>query len=168
VLLAVAVYAKFPSKRKDVLLATVYFCIFAFPVVSVKIMETFACHDVEGGSFLRADYALSCSVMEWRQWAVYAGFWAAVFVVGFPLFLLVKLLQMRADVSNGKAEEPAQFILGFLLYDYKSFDNENSVACLWEAEEVTRFQVTKMIRLYTFSNLCIKLSTLGFYPLDLP
>ena len=132
VLLAAAVYRLLPNKRKDVLLATVYFCIFTFPVVSVKIMETFACHAVEGGSFLRADYALSCDDSRWSQWAIYAGFWAIIFVVGFPLFLLARLLRMRADLRNGKAEGPAQFMLGFLLYDYKPFGKGASVACLWE------------------------------------
>jgi hypothetical protein len=138
VLLALVAYVKLPSMRKHVALATVYFCIFAFPVLSVKIMETFACHDVGGGSFLRADYALSCNAAEWKQWVVYSGFWAAVFVVGFPLFLLTSLLLMRADLRNGKADDPAQFMLGFLLYDYKPFSEGNSVACLWESEEIFR------------------------------
>jgi hypothetical protein len=134
VLLAAAVYRLLPNKRKDVLLATVYFCIFAFPVLSVKIMETFACHTVEGERFLRADYALSCDDRKWKQWAIYAGMWVAFFVVGFPLFLLTKLLRMRADLRNGKAAEPDQFMLGFLLHDYKSFGEGASVACLWEGK----------------------------------
>ena len=138
VLLAAAVYRLLPNKRKDVLLATVYFCIFTFPVVSVKIMETFACHTVEGEQFLRADYALSCDDSLWKQWASYAGVWVVFFVVGFPLFLLVRLLRMRADLRSGKAEEPNQFMLGFLLHDYKSFGEGASVACLWESEEIIR------------------------------
>ena len=138
VLLAAAVYRLLPNKRKDVLLATVYFCIFAFPVLSVKIMETFACHTVEGGRFLRADYSLSCDDSRWKQWAIYAGVWLVFFVVGFPLFLLTRLLRMRADLRNSKAAEPDQFMLGFLLYDYKSFGEGASVACLWESEEIVR------------------------------
>jgi hypothetical protein len=107
-------------------------------MVSVKIMETFACHNVEGGSFLRADYAISCDDSRWSHWALYAGFWAVIFVVGFPLFLLIRLLRMRADLRNGKAEGPAQFMLGFLLYDYKPIGKGASVACLWESEEICR------------------------------
>jgi hypothetical protein len=72
VLLALAVRMFVPSRRQTVRIAAVYFCIFTFPVVSVKIMETFACHAVEGGSFLRADYALSCDDSWWSQWALYA------------------------------------------------------------------------------------------------
>jgi hypothetical protein len=132
VLLSAAVCRLLPNKRKEVLLATVYFCIFTYPVVSVKIMETFACHTVEGEQFLRADYALSCDDSRWKQWASYAGVWVFFFVVGFPLFLLVRLLRMRADLRSGKAEEPNQFMLGFLLHDYKSFGEGASVACLWE------------------------------------
>jgi hypothetical protein len=143
VLLALAVYTFFPDSRQNVLLATVYFCIFTFPVVSVKIVETFACHAVEGGQYLRADYALSCDDQEWKKWALYAGVWVIFFVVGFPLFLLVRLLRMRADLRNGKAEEASQFSLGFLLYDYKPFDTGASVACLWEAE-VSRLQVQQV------------------------
>ena len=132
VLLALAMHVFVPSRRETVRITAVYFCIFTYPVVSVKIMETFACHVVEGRSFLRADYALSCDDSRWSQWALYAGFWVAIFVVGFPLFLLVRLLRMRADLRNGKAEGPAQFMLGFLLYDYKPFGKGASVACLWE------------------------------------
>jgi hypothetical protein len=132
VLLAAAMYSLLPNKREDVLLATVYFCIFTFPVVSVKIMDTFACHDVEDGRFLRADYALSCDDSQWKQWARYAGVWVVFFVVGFPIFLVTRLLRMRTDLCNGKAEEPGQFMLGFLLHDYKSFGEGASVACLWE------------------------------------
>jgi hypothetical protein len=134
VLLASTVYKLFPNTRQDVLLATVYFCIFTFPVVSVKIMETFACHTVEGDRYLRADYALSCDDHQWKKWAIYASVWVLLFVIGFPLFLLVRLLRMRADLRDGKAEEANQFALGFLLYDYKPFDRGASVACLWEFE----------------------------------
>jgi hypothetical protein len=141
-LLAALFYFKLPNpkKRKDVLLATVYFCIFTFPVMSVKIMETFACHAVDGGRFLRADYALSCDDSQWGQWAIYAGVWVIFFVVGFPLFLLTRLLRMRSDLRNGKAQEPDQFMLGFLLHDYKSFEEGASVACLW----VSRLQVQQL------------------------
>ena len=89
VLLALAMHMFVPSRRETVRITVVYFCIFTFPMVSVKIMETFACHNVEGGSFLRADYAISCDDSRWSHWALYAGFWAVIFVVGFPLFLLV-------------------------------------------------------------------------------
>jgi hypothetical protein len=141
VLLASTVYTLFPRTRQDVLLAAVYFCIFAFPVVSVKIMETFACHAVDGERFLRADYALSCDDNKWQQWAIYAVVWVLVFVIGFPLFLLVRLLGMRADLRSGKAEEASQLSLGFLLYDYKPFGKGASVACLWEAEVGIHSQV---------------------------
>jgi hypothetical protein len=47
--------------------------------------------------------------------------------------------RMREDLRSGKAEgQPAQFMLGFLLYDYKPFGKDASVACLWEAEEMFR------------------------------
>jgi hypothetical protein len=149
VLLAAAVYRLLPNKRKDVLLATIYFCIFTFPVLSVKIMETFACHTVEGERFLRADYSLSCDDSRWKQWVIYAGVWLVFFVVGFPLFLLTRLLRMRADLRNGKAAEPDQFMLGFLLHDYKSFGEGASVACLWEGKG-TRY-VMGLTYLFTLS-----------------
>ena len=138
VLLALAIHMFVPSRREFVRITAVYFCIFTFPVVSVKIMETFACHTVEGERLLRADYALSCDDSRWKQWAIYAAVWVVFFVAGFPLFLLTKLLRMRADLRNGKADEPDQFMLGFLLHDYKSCGEGASVACLWESEEIVR------------------------------
>jgi hypothetical protein len=45
---ALGIHVFVPGRRETVRITAVYFCIFTFPVVSVKIMETFACHDVGG------------------------------------------------------------------------------------------------------------------------
>ena len=73
---------------------------------------------------------------------------------------------MRADLRNGKAEGPAQFMLGFLLYDYKPFGKGASVACLWEAEEVRELRVDKSNSVHAITDMCLSLSALGSHPPD--
>eukprot|EP00935_MAST-01C_sp_MAST-1C-sp1_P002324 g2324.t1 len=40
--------------------AAVYLCLFAYPVISVRAVDTFGCHEVEGTYYLRADYSVEC------------------------------------------------------------------------------------------------------------
>jgi hypothetical protein len=37
----------------------IYLLLFAFPIVSVKLVQAFACHKVDGVFYLRADYSVS-------------------------------------------------------------------------------------------------------------
>ena len=66
--------------------------LFAYPVVAVKVVQVFACHEVEGSSFLRADYSAECYTGQWNGMVVYASVWIVVYVIGLPLFVLRQLL----------------------------------------------------------------------------
>ena len=57
--------------------------------------------------------------------AAYAGTWYLAYVVGFPLFVLYKLLSYRKSSADRQKEHVD---LRFLLVDYKSF----APVLLWE------------------------------------
>jgi hypothetical protein len=90
------------------LFVAVYIALFAYPVVSVKIVQLFACHEIVYSAasdapimgnissaarrstpptktFLRADYSAECYTPEWNIMAVYAGVWIAIYVVSSRL-----------------------------------------------------------------------------------
>jgi hypothetical protein len=93
------------------LFVAVYIALFAYPVVSVKIVQLFACHEIVYSAasaapsnissvavstppiktFLRADYSSECYTPEWNIMAVYAGLWIAFYVIAFPLFVIHQL-----------------------------------------------------------------------------
>eukprot|EP00935_MAST-01C_sp_MAST-1C-sp1_P001276 g1276.t1 len=107
-----------PNGWKQGLFAAVYVLLFAYPVVSVKVVRAFACHDVDflatgasltsdaatntssvvpdaatmTRSYLRADYSLECYTSEWNAMAFYAGAWILVYVILFPLYVTRDLL----------------------------------------------------------------------------
>jgi hypothetical protein len=90
--------------------AAVYVALFAYPVVSVKIVQIFACHEIAfaGGqasvapaaanvsvaskTFVRADYSLECGTAEWTAMAAYAGLWLVAYVIVFPAYIIHQLL----------------------------------------------------------------------------
>jgi serine/threonine protein kinase len=104
--------------RKNGLFAAVYVALFAYPVVSVKIVRVFGCSEIiyAGGAavaqalanisradadysadalstktFLQADYSLECYTPKWKAMAAYAGIWIVVYVVAFPLYIVHEL-----------------------------------------------------------------------------
>jgi hypothetical protein len=122
----------------------IYFLTFSYPLVSVKIVQVFSCHNVGGEDYLRADYSLTCYNSKWRFYAGYSMLFVVLYVCGFPLFVLSKLWRYRSEdmprmgSNAGKQQKHKQKrtneqrMLGFLRDDYKS----ESWACLWEFEEV--------------------------------
>jgi serine/threonine protein kinase len=111
--------------------AAVYVALFAYPVVSVKIVRVFACHEIVYANdaaaavtpaanisaidpliltatktFLRADYASECYTPEWNVMAVFAGLWIAGYVILFPLFVIRQLVSLwrmqQPEVDNIK------------------------------------------------------------------
>jgi hypothetical protein len=126
--------------QRVLLLVAVYSVVFVYPVVSVTIMQTYACHEIEGISYLRADYSLVCTDSAWKDWACYASVWLAVFVVGVPMLMLSKLLdyriKLKASLQNRDgSSDPRDLDFGFLLYDYRT---DHPWACMWESEEMLR------------------------------
>eukprot|EP00935_MAST-01C_sp_MAST-1C-sp1_P001113 g1113.t1 len=152
--------------------AAVYVLLFAYPIVSVKVVRAFACHSVEGVFYLRADYSLECHTSEWNAMAAYAGIWIIVYVILFPLFVGVQLLRLW-DWHNLKACDglgagvvgavmgriwtPAQRskkpMLVFLADDYK----QEFPAMLWESEEMARKLLLSVVSAFwsTQSTMCV-------------
>jgi hypothetical protein len=49
---------------QDGLFVAMYVLFFAYPIVSIRVVETFACHEVEGVRYLRADYSVQVSGLQ--------------------------------------------------------------------------------------------------------
>jgi hypothetical protein len=67
--------------------------------VSVKVVQTFACHKVDGVAYLRADYSLECYNRQWYTMAAYASFFLVFYVIGFPLYIGRELWSYRHAFS---------------------------------------------------------------------
>ncbi|CAM9843693.1 unnamed protein product [Scytosiphon promiscuus] len=76
-----------------------------FTSTSTVVFETFACDNevVEGESYLRADYKLSCDSAEHIWYMVYAGFMIAVYPVGIPL-LYAFILYINRESLNPRVQ----------------------------------------------------------------
>ena len=85
-----AVARAWPRSRRLAIKVAVYVLLFAYPVVSTKIVQAFSCHDVGGtASYLRADYSVECYSSRWYAFVGYASFLLVVYVVAMPLLILV-------------------------------------------------------------------------------
>jgi hypothetical protein len=139
---AIMVYQKLRRRRrsgkgsKHGLFAAVYLLLFAYPVISVKVVGAFACHEIEGVLYLRADYNIPCDSPQWKAMAVYAGVWLAIYVVAFPFFILLKLWSYRGSspAARNTPKSDEKLDMRFLLSDYKPF----APALLWEGIEMGR------------------------------
>jgi hypothetical protein len=83
--------AKAAQIRQSCLFTAIYLLTFAYPVVSIKVVELFGCHIVEGTAYLRADYSIECYTSQWNAMAVYASIFLGIYVVGFPLLIGTRL-----------------------------------------------------------------------------
>eukprot|EP00935_MAST-01C_sp_MAST-1C-sp1_P001179 g1179.t1 len=127
--------------RQNALFVGVYLLAFAYPTVSIKVVELFGCHNVEGTYYLRADYSLECYTQEWTAMAVYASAFLVAYVFGFPAFVGATLWSYRHALRK-QVQGPGQvcklvppgLLLGFLLDDYIL-----RLPCyMWETEEMAR------------------------------
>lgn len=96
----------------------VYLLLFAYPVVSVKVVEAFSCHEVEGDFRLRADYSIICYSQSWNYIAGYASIFVMFYVALLPGMVLSILFRYRKLVRDRKVA-PANLSCSFLLEDYK-------------------------------------------------
>jgi len=155
----------------------VYLCLFAYPVVSVRVIDTFGCHEVEGVSYLRADYSIECYTSRWWGNAVYAGIWILFFVFLFPLAVTYKLWcyhgfnELMAKQGKGAKRRSVHkrrvmkqcwdgelVDLHFLLDDYKP----DAPAMLWESAEMIRKLLLCVVGAFwsTKSTICIAIALL--------
>jgi hypothetical protein len=88
-----------------------------YPGVSGYILNTFACKEVAGTSYMLVDFSLKCYDDQWKDYAAWAGICIVLFPVGIPTGFFLLLLKNRK-----KLEEPAiRQSLGFL-YEAFSLD----------------------------------------------
>jgi hypothetical protein len=109
----------------------VYILVFAYPMVSTKVVAVFTCHSIDSVSYLRADYAMECGSSAWNGLAIYASVWVAIYVIGFPVFVLRTLWSYRHHQTSIPSSD---LMLGFLMQDYRS----EMPALLWEGVEMVR------------------------------
>ena len=69
--------------------------LFAFPIVSVDLVEAFACHEVEGTFYLRVDYSVECYTPRFYKMSAYAG-----------TRVLSAHIQQRSRVARSSISEP--------------------------------------------------------------
>jgi serine/threonine protein kinase len=154
--------------REGVFVA-VYLCVFAYPLVSVKVIEVFSCHNVEGVYYLRADYSQKCAGSTWLSMAMYSGFWLVVYVIAFPLSIAYKLWSYRVQTLNPAREDAKEvgelrnsmkrladsfdFDVHFLLQDYKDV----GICFMWEAFEMLRKVMLSVVGSFwsTKSIMCV-------------
>eukprot|EP00903_Cladosiphon_okamuranus_P020453 g18773.t1 len=77
-----------------------------FTSTSTIAFKTFACDEeaVEGESFLRADYSLSCNTTKHTWYEVYAGFMILVYPIGIPL-LYAYILWVNRELLNPRIQQ---------------------------------------------------------------
>jgi hypothetical protein len=123
----VACVARRPN---DGVFAAVYLLLFSYPLVSVKVVNAFACHEIiyhnQSKTYLRSDYSEECYSSEWWSMALYSTSWIVLYVLGFPQIVIYKL--------QNYARNHAPTRLSFLADDYK----RGMPMVLWEAEEMIR------------------------------
>ena len=91
-----------------------YLLLFAFPIVSVDLVEAFACHEVEGTFYLRVDYSIECYTPRFYKMASYAVLWVVGYVVAFPALVFWKLWTYKRKLLAG-TKHPRDFRYGFLV-----------------------------------------------------
>jgi hypothetical protein len=134
-----------PEWKQTCTKTTVYLLLFAYPVVSVKVVEAFSCHDIDGARYLRADYTINCDSSQWRAIAGYASLFLIMYVAAFPLLVLRTLYQYG---QKQKRHQNTGLLLGFLLGDYRPI-----LPCLmWDGIGTTTTIASGL------SNLCIWLA----------
>ena len=94
--------------------AACYIALFAYPLVSVKVVGLWGCHEVDGQSYLRSDYALQCYDARWQAMAIYASFFLVIYVLGLPVFILLHLLRYSKTLK-GQQQASDSLLLGFLI-----------------------------------------------------
>ena len=77
---AFAVSVHRPSLRPLCAKGAVYLVLFAYPLVAVKVVEAFGCHDIDGIAYLRADYSVQCYTQEWTLMVAYASVFLVMYV----------------------------------------------------------------------------------------
>ena len=88
--------------------AALYLALFVYSPVSYKVFQAFACDELDdGGSYLRAEYSVSCLTPRHSAYEVYALFMVCVYPVGIPAVLTWLLARNRHDLVQPDRETMA-------------------------------------------------------------
>lgn len=88
--------------------AALYLALFVYSPVSYKVFQTFACDELDdGGTYLRADYSLSCLTPRHGAYEVYALIMVWVYPVGVPAVFAWLLARHRHDLVQPDRETMA-------------------------------------------------------------
>ncbi|KAG5185651.1 hypothetical protein JKP88DRAFT_244289 [Tribonema minus] len=92
------------KRVRQIVLLLAFVC---FAPVSTVVFQTFVCdNDLENGSYLRADYSLSCDTSEHSQYKAYACAMSAVYPIGIPVFYGVVLWRQRKYLRRAPNSSP--------------------------------------------------------------
>ena len=105
----------------------VLFCLHA--PISQRIFHYFVCHEIDGRTFLTADYTISCDSDMYKNFRILPIVMLAMFTAGFPvvIFLLLFINRNRLHTPSVKAH------LGFLYSAFRPKRGE-----FWEVHELLR------------------------------
>lgn len=73
---------------------------FVYSSVSSILLQTFACEDIAGGWYLRADYSISCKSTTHIGYMAYAFVMCLVYPVGIPVSFCWWLVRNREDLKK--------------------------------------------------------------------
>jgi hypothetical protein len=113
----------------------IFFVLFvAYPSISLRVLQTFLCTEVEGEHFLLADIRTQCYTRRWARMAVYSAVMGVVYVLGLPIVTAVILIRHRraGTLFEPRDHNPTISTYGFLYADY------GPSAWWWEVEETVR------------------------------
>ncbi len=92
-----------------------YFIFLVFPIVSSKVLRHYICDDIDGTSFLAADYRVKCFTDLWNLTSYVSTNFILLYPIGIPVFFFVLLRYNRKKLATPDVK--AQ--LGFLYAGYK-------------------------------------------------
>lgn len=91
--------------RHKHLSAALYVTILVYSPVSYRILQTFACDELDGmGAYVRADYRLNCSTPRYSWYEAYAAIMVVVYPVGIPVCFAWLLVWHKRDLAKPNRE----------------------------------------------------------------
>lgn len=85
--------------------AALFVAFFVYSTVSCTIFQTFACEELDNGTYLRADYSLTCTAKKHKAYIAYAGVMACVYPIGIPAVFAWWLGCNRRDLKSSDRED---------------------------------------------------------------
>jgi hypothetical protein len=71
-----------------------------------RIFRLFKCKQIIDTWYLEEDYSIKCREEEWNTYAIIAGIYALIYVVGLPLFQGIVLFKYRDNLHKDSCKDP--------------------------------------------------------------